>query len=176
MTIAAKIKYQIIPLTKQHNKAKFNCGSSALDRYLREVASQDRRQYIAAPFVITDHESCNVIGFYTLSAMGIYLDDLTAEQQKKLPKYPMLPATRLGRLAVAQSHQGNGLGELLLIDALARSLTMSKEIASYAVVVDTKDDNAVQFYQRYGFSAFLGNNTGRLYLPMKTVAAMMATA
>ena len=107
------------PLGKAHDRQKFSCGYEALDRYLREQASQDARRRVAAPFVLVqDSDRKTIIGYYTLSALGIDLHDLPDNVIKKLPSYPVVPVTLLGRLAVDQHHRGQGAGEFLLVDAL----------------------------------------------------------
>jgi predicted GNAT family N-acyltransferase len=111
------------------------------------------------------------VGYYTLCATGIEIQDLPPQLVKKLPRYPVVPATLLGRLAIDERYQGQGLGSFLLFDALARSL--SSEIASYAVVVDALDEKASIFYQQHQFVAF-PNQPQRLYLPMATIASMFA--
>jgi predicted GNAT family N-acyltransferase len=118
---------------------------------------------------LLDRSSDIVAGYYTLSQAGINLVDLPIEITKKLPKYPVVPATLLGRLAVDKKYQGKGLGEILLMDALQKSL--QNEIASMAVVVDAKDDNARSFYEHYQFIRF-PDYPNRLFLPMTTIAKM----
>jgi GNAT superfamily N-acetyltransferase len=88
-----------------------------------------------------------------------------------LPRYPQLPATLLGRLAVDQGMKGRGLGEFLLMDALRRSLEASARIAAMAVLVDAKDDAAHAFYRHFGFLP-LHEQPRRLFLPMKNVAGL----
>ena len=120
----------------------------ALDRYLREQAGQDARRRVAAPFVATP-DGATVLGFYTLSATSIELTDVPPPLAKKLPRYPRLPATLLGRLATDVSARGIGLGRLLLVDAITRAVR--SEIASFAMVLDAKDEDAASFYAREGF-------------------------
>lgn len=86
-----------------------------------------------------------------------------------LPKYPLLPATLLGRLAIDQSYQKQGWGDCLLMDALYRSYL--NEIASIAVVVDALDEGAVSFYEHYQFIRF-PERPHRLFLPMKTIQTL----
>jgi predicted GNAT family N-acyltransferase len=88
---------------------------------------------------------------------------------KRLPRYPVVPATLMGRLAVHQNRQGQGLGELLLFDAFSR--TLRSDIASYAFVVDAKDDAAQAFYQRYDFMP-LASGGRRLFLPLAEIAML----
>ena len=112
-----------------------------------------------------------IVGYYTLSATGIRLGQLPPAVVQRLPAYPVVPATLLGRLAVDQRLRGTGLGEHLLLDSLHRSWIASDNIASFAVVVDAKDDAARAFYLRYDFIPFQAD-IQRLYLPMQTVASL----
>ena len=162
--------YRIEPLANQHDRADFSCGLDALDRYLRTQAGQDSRRRIASCFVLVAPDR-SVAGFYTLSATNIALVDLPPALSKKLPRYPAIPGTLMGRLAVDRRHRGRGLGEWLLLDAFSR--TLRSEIASYAFVVDAKDDAAMAFYERYSFMRL--TSTGRrLFLPLAEIAALFA--
>ncbi len=108
-------------------------------------------------------------GYYTLSATNVALVDLPPAFAKRLPRYPVLPATLLGRLAVHRQRRGEGFGELLLFDAFSRALR--SEIASYALVVDAKDEAAQAFYERYRFLK-LPSAGRRLFLPLAEIAAL----
>lgn len=160
--------YSIEPLGKLHDRAVFSCGKETLDRYLMERASQDARRHYSASFVLVEKGERTVLGYYTLSSFGISLKDLPEEIFKKLPRYPIVPATLLGRLAVDKNQCGKGLGELLLLDALHRSLAQSDVIGSVAVVVEAKDEDAIRFYKNYEFMPF-ADCPDRLFLPMKTI-------
>ena len=109
---------KIEPLGKKHDRAAFSCGKEKLDRYFREQASQDARRHIAAPFVAVHEERETVLGYYTLSAFAVELGSLPEATVTRLPHYPLVPATLLGRLAVDQTQKGGGLGEFLLTDEL----------------------------------------------------------
>jgi len=125
-------------LSPRHSKARsgFCCGNKSLDDYLRKRVSQDARRKIAVPYVLVDAGSDGIIGYYTLSATAIRVDDFPYEIRKKLPRYRTLPTTLIGRLAVDKKYQGQGWGRVLLLDALQRSLESTVRIASTAVVVD----------------------------------------
>lgn len=125
-------------------------------------------------FVLVEPPADKVLGYYTLSASIITTDGLPAQLAKKLSRYPQLPVTLLGRLAVDQTQKGKGLGEFLLMDALYRSLQAAAEIAAMAVIVDAKDNAAAAFYQRYGFIP-PQQKPARLFLPIKTVAGLFPT-
>jgi len=162
----------IQPLAKHHDRAAFSCGNEILDRYLKEMASQDARRHVAAPFVLVEENSPKtILGYYTLSALSVDLGDLPADVARKLPSYPVVPATLLGRLAVDRHHQGHGIGESLLMDALRRVNEQSTQIATVAVIVDAIDQQAMQFYRHFDFLPFPERPT-RLFLPMKTIAAL----
>jgi len=164
-------RFSISPLHADHDRRPFSCGVEALDRYLRRQAGQDARRRIAAPFLLVERGSTTVLGYYTLSATGVNLGELPDAVSRRLPAYPVVPATLLGRLAVDADRRGEGLGELLLIDALRRSWENSRQIASFAVVVNAKDTQAETFYRHYDFTPF-PENTRKLFLPMATVAML----
>jgi len=167
----AHLPVKIEPLGKIHDRAAFNCGSDELDTYLRERASQEARKQISTSFVLVEEGDNSVIGYYSLSATSILLNDLPEKTAKKLPRYPDLPATLLGRLAVDMHHKGRGHGEVLLVDALRRAFQAATDVASYAVVVDPKDDQACLFYEHYGFITF-SDHALRMFLPMQTIARL----
>jgi GNAT superfamily N-acetyltransferase len=159
--------YRIEPLGETHNRAAFSCGVEALDRYLQKQAGQDISKHVAAAFVITPNGE-TIAGFYTLSAHVISLGELPESVAKKLPRYPNVPATLLGRLAVSKDFRGRGIGELLLFDAFKRVLVHSSEVASAAVVVDAKDERARNFYLGHDFIP-LPSQPNRLFYLVKTI-------
>lgn len=166
--------YLTVSLEHHHQRAGFDCGVDALNRYLSERAGQDLRNNVAVVYVHCAPTTSTVIGYYTLSATTIELNDLPVEMIRRLPRYPLLPAALIGRLAVDCSQHGQGLGERLLLDALCRCAAISTQLGTVAVVVDAKDDSAGQFYERYGFLRFL-QQPQRLYLPMKTIVKLFPT-
>jgi predicted GNAT family N-acyltransferase len=163
--------YRVEPLGKRHDRSGFSCGVEALDRYLREQAGQDARKRVAAPFVLCEGTSDRVVGYYTLSALGLDIGEWPEDVARKLPRYPLVPATLLGRLAVDTRARGSGAGEYLLMNALHRALEATKEVASVAVVVDAKNAAAEAFYRRYGFVG-LADQPHRLFLPMAVIAKL----
>lgn len=161
-------KYQIEPLEKKHNKTEFKCGVDALDQYLKTQAGQDSKKNVAVTHVLTAKTSEKILGFYTLSSIGIFPGELPDDVVRKLPRYPVLPGVLIGRLAVDKKYRGQKLGLYLLMDALKRSLTVSAQIGIAAVIVDAKDESAISFYKQYSFIA-LPNNDHRLFLPLSTI-------
>ncbi len=157
---------------RQHDRTGFSCGAEALDRYLKQQARQDAEKRVAAPFVAVRAPDTRVLGFYTLSASVLTLGELPEELARKLPRYPQVPVTLLGRLAVDHTAKGQGLGEHLLLDAMHRSLVHADAIAAMAVVVDAKDGDAAAFYRHFGFLP-LQTSPRRLFVPMRTVAQLL---
>jgi len=154
--------------SSRHHRSHFCCGEDSLDNYIRKQASQDLKKKVAIVFVLVDSPNTDVIAYYTLSAYTIELANLNESFAKQLPRYPLLPATLLGRLAVDRTYQGQHFGELMLIDALKKALLATAQIASLAVIAEALDSPAANFYQKYGFQKFK-QNPMKLYLPMKSV-------
>jgi GNAT superfamily N-acetyltransferase len=161
--------FSISLLDKIHNRKAFSCGIDALDSYFQKQIGQDSRKRVAVTYVLHDQNENRVAGYCTLSATAIELATLPEPVRKKLPSYPCLPATLIGRLAVDETYKKRGLGELILIDAMKRAYRTSLEVASFAIVVDAINHNAETFYKKYGFLD-LSVTKHRLFLPMGIVA------
>ncbi|MEO8100533.1 MAG: GNAT family N-acetyltransferase [Acidobacteriota bacterium] len=129
---------------------------------------------MAAPFVMLD-ERKQVLGYYTLSAYGVRMTELPAVVTKRLPRYPVLPATLLGRLAISQAHTGMKLGRLLLADALHRSWRNTTEVASVGVVAEAINDAACSFYAHHEFLALAGHPK-KFFIAMKTLEKAFASS
>lgn len=157
--------FLLTQLDGAHDRTTFNSGSEPLNKYLREQVSQDIRRRIAACFVATT-DGKRIAGYYTLASASLLLSELPPSTGKKLPRYPTVPAVRMGRLAVDQDFKGQGLGGALLADALDRAA--GSEIAAFALMVDAKDEAAVAFYRHHGFIA-LPDSPLTLFLPLATV-------
>jgi predicted GNAT family N-acyltransferase len=168
-----QVRFVIEPLGERHNRAAFSCGVEALDSYLRTQASQDLKKRAAATFAATA-DGTTIGGYYTLSQYSVRLADVPEAIAKKLAKYPHVPTTLLGRLARSNEFRGQGIGEILLMDALRRSLDLSKHAASTGMIVDAKDEWAGMFYRKYGF-VDLPNGDRRLFVPMGTIEKLFPT-
>lgn len=131
-------------------------------------AGQDARKNIAALFVLVLPDGA-IAGYYTLSATAVDIGKWPAQTIRKLPRYPLIPATLLGRLAVDRRYRGQGHGRYLLADALSRCVR--SEIASFAVVVDAKGEDARRFYQRESFLPF-PDQPMKLFRPMADIAEL----
>ena len=163
--------FRSVPLDSSHDRSGFSSGVSALDAYFRQQATQDARRNVARCFVAQD-EAEPIAGYYTLASASVPLLALPENLAKKLPRYPSIPAVRMGRLAVDRNFQGQRLGAGLLADALMR--TLRAEIAAYALLVDAKDETAAAFYRHHGFAA-LPQSPLKLMLPLAVAAKMLGS-
>ena len=151
-------------LRSEHDRGAFHSGVAALDRYLRELALQDVRRRVAGCFVALA-DNGEIAGFYALAATSAPLDALPADIAKRLPRYPIVPAMLMGRLAVASRFQGRGLVRALVADAVMR--TNGLGVGAFALIVDAKDEGAAAFYRANGFAPIPGE-ARRLFLPIAT--------
>jgi ribosomal protein S18 acetylase RimI-like enzyme len=165
------------PLTGRHDRNGFDCGIEALNAWLMQTALQHQgkgvsRTFVAVPddaavaqtweqlgYPVTTH---SILGFYALTSAFVLTGDLPAKQAKRYPR--QIPVTRLGRLAIRQDMQGQGLGQLLLSDALSRARAAAQAVGSAGLFVNAKNDAAVRFYQRYGF-ILAAKQPLKLFLP-----------
>ena len=156
-------------LNKSHIRNNFDCGKEQLNNYVKFQVNQDIKRKLSACFVLSDKESNDIKGFYTLSNYSIPLDSFPDYIQNKFPKsYQAIPCTLLGRLAINLTYQGQGIGKILLIDALKRSYEVSKEIGSFAVVVDPIDEKSEKFYEKYDFIKL--PDSKKMFISIKTLA------
>ena len=156
-------KFSVAALDLATDRSGFECGIEPLDRYFRVQVGQDTKRRVTACFVATEAKG-QIAGYYTLASASVSLADLPEALAQKLPRHPSVPAVRMGRLAVDQAYQGEGLGAALLADALRRAVMA--EIAAYAFIVDAKDETAARFYVHHGFMA----------LPEQPLCLLMALA
>lgn len=163
------MQVQIQSLNSNHNRKDFDCGSAELNRWLAAMAGQQAAKFMAKTFVAVDPTLPNtILGFYALAVSE--LDKASFPPQLK--QYPQrVPVARLGRFAVSKSLQGQGLGELLLFNALERIAKVAHEIAMAAIVVDAKNAKAAAFYAKYGFLP-TPDKPLQLVLPMKTISKL----
>lgn len=162
--------FELTTLSDAHDRKAFSCGQPDLDRYFQTQVTQDIRRRIANCFVAIERTSGRVAAFYTIATASIPTLDLPAEITKRLPRYPTLPAVRIGRLAVDGSFRGRGLGSALLADAFRRVLITPPAV--FAVIVDAKDDEAIAFYRHHGFQLFVGHKR-TMFLPVATAGKLI---
>lgn len=163
----------IEPLGK-HDRAAFSCGVDALDDWFRHRAGQDERRNVARVFVAID-DRLGVVGFYSLSSFTLSIADLPPQKAKHLPRYDLIPAALIGRLARDRRVRGEGIGELLLADAIQRVLGAARTLAVFAIVVDAIDETAAAFYKAFGFTPFPSRPL-RLFTPASDAAEALVRA
>jgi GNAT superfamily N-acetyltransferase len=161
----------IEPLASSHDRAGFSCGRPQLDDWLHRRAGQDERRNLARVFVAVD-DAIGIAGFYSLSAFSLSLPDLPQEIARKLPRYDAIPAALIGRLARDVRVPGQGIGELLLADAVRRVLGVGKTLAVFAIVVEAKDEKATAFYEGFGFRPFPLHPNRLFLLTSSAIAAV----
>ena len=159
--------FRIEPLDPALDRSAFSCGSVPLNRYFHSQVTQDIRRRVTACFVATTAEH-KIAGYYTLASSSVLINKLPSKLARKLPRYPLVPAIRMGRLAVDRGFRGLGLGAAMLADALMRA--QQSEIAAYALVADAKDKNAAAFYRHHGFQN-LDEKDLTLFLPLASIPA-----
>lgn len=160
-------RFIIGALEAKHDRKTFSCGAYALDRYLKEQAGQDIKRRAAMCYVAHEPDSDRIAGYYTLSAGDMALRDMPDDVAKRLPRYPVIPVARVGRLAIDKDFQGQRLGAAMLWDAANRALRA--EMGVFALAVDAKDEPAAAFYRHFGFVAFASKPL-QLFLPLATIA------
>jgi GNAT superfamily N-acetyltransferase len=155
--------FHIEVLNNDHDRTGFACPSAPLEKYFREQVSQDVRRRVATCYVAMDSASGTIAGYYTLAASSVPFPGLPEAVARKLPRYPLVPVARLGRLAVATRFMGRKLGSALLADAALR--VSRSELGVYALVVDAKDEDAQSFYLHHGFMP-LATASRQLMMPL----------
>jgi len=159
--------WTIEELGADHERSAFSCGHEALDEFLTKFAGQNQRTGVSRTYVATRPGEKQVCGYYSIASGAVHFADVPEALRKRLPRYPV-PVAHLGRLAVDERAQGQRLGELLLLDALARIVRLANSIGIHAVEVVAIDERAKQFYVKYGFTPLL-DDQHHLYIPLKTL-------
>jgi hypothetical protein len=163
------VAFTITPLGPQHDRAAFSCGNAVLDDYLRTKARKEAELGYCAVFILAEEGApATIAGYYMLSSYSIALDGIAQQVRKRLPRYPLVPAMLIGRLARDVRFRNAHVGATLLLDAMRRTLHISAQIGAYAVMVDAIDDSAAAFYERHGFIPLSGGGN-RLYLPIESI-------
>jgi GNAT superfamily N-acetyltransferase len=156
------------PIDSTVNREDFDCGNEQLNTYLKRFARQNHDRNISRTFVaLQTPESTEISGFYSICMAQVSQTAFPAQQQKRLPRYP-IPAMRLSQLAVSHSAQGQGLGKIMLMRVLETALTLAETVGIYAVIVDAIDEPARAFYQKYGFITFV-DEPMTLFLPIRSI-------
>lgn len=158
-------------LDKHHERSRFDCGNEALNRFLKQTARQHIQKGLSRSFVLVDTEQPElIIGFFTLSLCEVRVEKLPSQFAKKYPS--IVPGVKLARLAVNKVYQRQGIGEVMMIEAMQCALVVAENAGGIGLFVDAKDELAKTYYSRYGFvtleDAFL-----EMFLPLSTIVQML---
>lgn len=161
--------FTIERLAPHHDRQAFSCGNASLDDFIRTKARKESELGYGAVFILVEEPGSQpIVGYYSLSSHAVTLEGIDAASRKKLPRYPLVPTTLIGRLARDLRFRGREVGQFLLVDALKRALQSSDQVGSHAVTVDAIDGGAIAFSSKYSFVPLVGH-PNRLYLPMASV-------
>ena len=157
-------------LNKSHNRNSFDCGNEALNKFLKQIARQHIQKGISRTFVLVDTEQPEIImSFFTLTLCEVRVEKFLSNFSKKYPS--KVPGVKLARLAVSEAYQRQGIGEIMMIEAMKRALIVAENAGGIGLFVDAKDEAAKTYYSRYGFvsleDAFL-----EMFLPLSTIMQM----
>ncbi len=153
---------------KTHDRAGFDCGVDALNRYIRQFANQDLKRGLTRVYVLAD--GAKIVGYYSISAHSVLRDNLP--DSERIGPYEEIPFLLLGRLAVDKRWQGQGYGDALIVHAFKTTRTAARQIGILGMVVDAKDDKAASFYEGFGFRRLSGTQN-RLVLPMSAMDRLL---
>lgn len=158
----------VVALATSHDVLGFNCGNPVLTSWLQTTAGQHQKKSISKTYVLVNDAAPNVVlGYYALAIRAMTPNaELPAAMAKRLPRE--VPGITLARLAVGLAEQGNGYGEILLIDAMRRVRAVAVEVGGYAVFVDAKDAGAADFYRKYAFTPFASDPL-TLFMPIASI-------
>ena len=153
----------VLPLNDGHDRKGFDCGDAELNDWLSRTARHHKAKGVSSTFLaVADETSAEVLGSYAVSLAELVNADLPVQYGRRLPT--KVPVFRLGRLATARQHQGKGIGEHMLFDAIDRVTRIAKEVGGIGLVVDAKH-SAVDFYKRFGFEQ-MADHPQHLFLPI----------
>jgi GNAT superfamily N-acetyltransferase len=156
-------RYEIVPIAPTYDRADFDCGEPSLNDFLKRYARQNDDKDLGRTFIAVLPDDSHIYGYYTLSSSSVSSQHFP----EKLPRYPT-PVALLGRLAVDERTKGQGLGKILLLDALRRVLLLTDQLGIYAVEVHAINPEAKAFYLKYGFTSLLDDEQ-HLYLTLKDI-------
>ncbi len=158
-------------LTKDHDRELFDCGEIALNQFLQRTARQHNQKGLSRTFVLVDSElSSEIIGFFTLTLCEVQVENLPHRWAKKYP--PIVPGVKLARLAVSKNYQSQGIGSILLVEAMKRALVIADNAGVIGLFVDAKSNRVKSYYERFGFEG-TQENPLLLFLPLSSLKTLI---
>lgn len=155
-------------LAKHHDRAAFDCGKEPLNRFIREQAKQNANRHLGVTHVVAEKPgSSQIQGYFTLVTRTV--ESVSVPSKKRLPHGP-IGVILLGRLAVDSKFQGRQLGRRMLLRSMAEVQRAAQNVGIYALVLDTIDEEAKQWYLNldFGFQEF-PDTPDRLFVPVKFI-------
>lgn len=165
-------KWITLPFAEGHDAADFDCGNPTLSDWIRQYAGQHERRGLARTYVLVRPGESRVMGYYALATTSIQFDVVPSKHAKKLPRRSPIPAVLIGRLAVDRSLHGQGLGAVLLIDAMRKADSVAGQVGVQSIVVHAMDDEVKGFYTKRGFEELL-DDPRHLFIPMPVVRRLL---
>lgn len=163
---------QIEELDKHHNRKYFDCGESALNAFLQVLARQQQDKGISKTFILFDSDQpATIIGFFTLAACEVVSDDLPLPQAQKYPT--RAPGAKLARLAIDRRRQRQGYGQILMVEAMKKTLLVADQIGVIGFFVDAKNHDSRIYYEQFGFVSF-PKQPLEMFLPLATLRQAVA--
>ena len=157
------------PLQQGDDLTAFDCGQSSLNKWLQNHAWRNQQTGASRTNVVCDNASGQLVGYVSLSSGSIERGAMKRGLRHGKPE--IIPVTLLGQLAVDENFVGQNLGESLLYFALKTAFNMSKHVGTLGVMTHPLNENARQFYLRYGFEEIPGDQRGALLLRIKDIEA-----
>jgi len=160
----------------KHKRDGFESGIDAVDQYFSKTAGKLSKAGNVSFFVMVEVKAPEeIIGFYTLNAHAVHFSDLPAKYKRGKPGHGHIPAAFVSMMGVDAERHNEGLGALLLADALKRIARGAESVATAVVLLDVIDCGDPEkigrrrtFYTKFGFQPFL-SQPSRLFLPVDSI-------
>jgi ribosomal protein S18 acetylase RimI-like enzyme len=164
----------IQPLRKEHKRGAFLCSNSTIQNYCRNNARRDHDAYKVRVYVACDGDSLEVLGYYYLCLTSYKVGKLGDHADSKFARVDAVPAVYLGMVGVHSDFARQGIGKLLMRDAMFRVAHIADLAGTYALTLDALDEDLVVYYRdQFGFQSFNEGNGLEMFLPLLTIKAAL---
>lgn len=146
----------IEPLRRDHRRKLFDCGDDEVTCFLREKAMQDQERDLSRTMVLIDEtvSATRILGYHTLLLIQVRQEEIPNDRPRITRGIPVI---LLGQLGIDASFQGKGLGDLLLMDAQARTVEIAEKVGIRAMMLDARTERLAGWYERHDFIRFPGS-------------------